>query len=151
LRQRQIPALIRLMPCAPAAFALMESNAMNSRETRAGERGAVSIKAIVMAFFLLCAAFLVMKLAPLYIEQRKVIYDVEEVARIAAVRNYKEEKVAPELGKLCVTYELPEGSISFLRREGQNVMIAVNYTRSVDLLVTTYNWKVEHTIIGKEL
>ena len=124
---------------------------MNSRETRASERGAVTIKAIFMVFFLLCAAFLVMKLAPLYIEQRKVIYDVEEIARIAAVRNYKEEKIAPELGKLCGTYELPEGSISFLRRDGQNVVIAVNYTRSVDLLVTTYSWKVDHTIIGKEL
>jgi hypothetical protein len=124
---------------------------MNSRETRAGERGAVSIKTIVMVFFFLCAAFLVMKLAPLYIEQRKVIYDVEEVARIAAVRNYKEEKIAPELGKICGTYELPEGSISFVRRDGSNVLIAVNYTRSVDLLVTTYSWKVEHTITGKEL
>jgi hypothetical protein len=129
----------------------MESNAMNSRETRTGERGAVSIKTIVMVFILLSAVFLVMKLAPLYIEQRKVIYDVEEVARIAAVRGYKEERIAPELGKLCGTYELPEGSISFLRRDGPNVVIAVNYTRSVDLLVTTYSWKVDHTIIGKEL
>jgi len=124
---------------------------MNSRDRRAGERGAVSIKTIVMVFLLACAVFLVMRLAPVYIEQRKVIYDVEEVARIAAVRGYKEEKITPELGKISGTYELPEGSISFLRRDGSNVLIAVNYTRSVDLFVTTYSWKVEHTIIGKEL
>jgi hypothetical protein len=124
---------------------------MNSRDRRSGERGAVSIKTIVMVFFLLCAVFLVMKLAPIYIEQRKVIYDVEEVARIAAVRGYKEEKITPELGRIRGTYDLPEGSINFLRRDNQSVQIAVTYTRSVDLLVTTYDWKVEHTIVGKEL
>lgn len=136
---------------ALAAFAHRESNAMNSRDTRAGERGAVTIKTIIMIFFLLSAAFLIMKLAPVYIEQRKVIYDVEEVARISAVRGYKEEKITPELGKICGTYDLPEGSISFVQRDGQTVKIAVNYTRAVDLLVTTYSWKVEHTIVGKEL
>ncbi len=124
---------------------------MKSSDRRAGERGAVSIKTIVVIFFLVSAAFVVMKLAPVYIEQRKVIYDVEEVARIAAVRGYKEERITPELGKICGAYDLPEGSVNFLRRDGTNVVIAVNYTRSVDLLVTTYDWKVEHTIIGKEL
>jgi hypothetical protein len=124
---------------------------MKSSDRGAGERGAVSIKTIVFVFFLVSAAFIVMKLAPVYIEQRKVIYDVEEVARIAAVRGYKEERITPELGKICGTYDLPEGSLNFLRRDGANVVIAVTYTRSVDLLVTTYDWKVEHTIIGKEL
>jgi hypothetical protein len=124
---------------------------MKSRETRAGERGAVSIKAIVMVFFLVCAAFLVMKLAPLYIEQRKVIYDVEELARIATVRGYKDERIAPEITKIRGAYDLPEGSINLLQRVGPGVQIAITYKRSVDLLVTSYDWKVEHTIIGKEL
>jgi Flp pilus assembly protein TadG len=124
---------------------------MNSSDRRSGERGAVSIKTILVVFCLACAVFLVMKFAPIYIEQRKVIYDVEEVARIAAVRGYKEEKITPELGRISGTYDLPEGSINFLRRDNQSVQIAVTYTRSVDLLVTTYDWKVEHTIVGKEL
>ena len=124
---------------------------MNSKESRAGERGAVSIKSIVIVFFLLCTAFLMLKMVPVYVEQRKVIYDVEELARIAAVRNLREDKITAELGKICGTYELPSGSISFLRREGQSVVIAINYTRAVDLFVTTYNWKVEQPVVGKEL
>ena len=80
---------------------------MNSRESRAGERGAVQIKTIVIVFFLLCTAFLMLKLVPVYVEQRKVIFDVEELARIAAVRNLKEDKITSELGKICSTYELP--------------------------------------------
>jgi len=124
---------------------------MNSRERGAGERGAVNIKTVVIIFFLLCTTFLMMKLVPVYVEQRKIIYDVEELARIAAVRNFKDDKITAELSKICGTYELPEGSVSFLRRDGQSVMIAINYTRAVDLLVTTYSWKVDHPVVGKEL
>ena len=124
---------------------------MYSRDKRAGERGAVSIKTVLMIFLFLGAVFLGMKLVPVYIEQRKVMFDVEELARIAAVRGYKEEKITPEIGKICGNYDLPEGSISFLKRDAQSVQIGVNYTRSVDLLVTVYSWKVDHTVIGKEL
>jgi hypothetical protein len=124
---------------------------MNSRESRARERGAVSIKTIVILFVLFCAAFLVLKLVPVYVEQRKVIFDVEELARIATVRSFKDERIVPEITKIRSTYELPEGSINLLERVGPGVQIGVNYTRSVDLLVTTYSWKVEHTVVGKEL
>ena len=124
---------------------------MYSRDKRAGERGAVTIKTLVMVFLFICGVFLGIKLVPVYVEQRKVMYDVEELARIAAVRGYKEEKITPEIGKICGTYDLPAGSNNFLQRDAQSVKIAVNYTRSVDLLVTTYSWKVDHTVIGKEL
>jgi len=124
---------------------------MNSRESRARQRGAVSIKTIVILFVLFCAAFLMLKLVPVYVEQRKVIFDVEELARIATVRSFKDERIVPEITKIRSTYELPEGSINLLQRVGPGVQIGVNYTRSVDLLVTTYSWKVEHTVVGKEL
>ncbi|MFL6275270.1 MAG: hypothetical protein ACJ74G_08655 [Blastocatellia bacterium] len=124
---------------------------MNSRESRARQRGAVSIKTIVILFVLFCAAFLMLKLVPVYVEQRKVIFEVEELARIATVRSFKDERIVPEITKIRGTYELPEGSINLLQRVGPGVQIGVNYTRSVDLLVTTYSWKVEHTIVGKEL
>ena len=124
---------------------------MNSRESRARERGAVSIKTFVILFVLFCAAFLMLKLVPVYVEQRKVIFDVEELARIATVRSFKDERIVPEITKIRSTYELPDGSINLLQRVGPGVQIGVNYTRSVDLLVTTYSWKVEHTVVGKEL
>ena len=124
---------------------------MKRSERRAGERGAVSIKAIIVVFLLASAIFLVMKLAPVYVEQRKVIFDVEELARIATVRGYKDERIEPEIAKIRTTYDLPEGSINLLERVGPGVQIVVTYTRSVDLLVTTYDWKVEHRIVGREI
>ena len=124
---------------------------MNSRESRAGERGAVQIKTIVIVFFLLSTAFLMLKLVPVYVEQRKVIFDVEELARIATVRSYTDARITPEINRIRTTYELPEGSINLMQKVGPGVQIGINYTRSVDLLITTYSWKVEHTIVGKEL
>jgi len=121
-----------------------------SADSRAGERGAVTIKTLLLIFVVACVVFAAIKFVPVYVEQRGVIYDVEELARIAAVRGWKEDKITPELNKIRGKYELPEGSINLVGRD-QSVRIAVGYTRAIDLLVTTYDWKVEHTIIGKEI
>jgi len=118
--------------------------------SRAGERGAIHIKTAIMIAVAASVLFLILKLGPVYIEQRKVMYDVEELARIAAVRGWKEDKIAPEINKIRGAYELPEGSINLVSRD-QAVHIAVGYIRKIDLLVTTYEWKVEHMVVGKEL
>jgi hypothetical protein len=117
---------------------------------RAGERGAISIKALLMLSTLAIATFLVIKFAPVYIEQRKLMYEVEELARIIAVRNWKEEKIDPEVKKIRGNYDLPDGSINVVKRE-RDVQITVGYNRPVDLLVTTYDWRVDRIIVGKEL
>jgi hypothetical protein len=124
-------------------------DAMNNN-TSAGERGAISIKAVLTIFVLAACSFLVIKIAPVYIEQRKIMHDVEELARIAAVRNWKEDKLGPEVKKLNGAYDLPDGSLSAVKRD-RDVQIVVGYSRAVDLLVTTYDWKVDRTIVGKEL
>lgn len=117
---------------------------------RAGERGAISIKALLMLFVLGAAVFLVIKFAPVYIEQRKLMHDVEELARIAAVRNWKEEKIDPEVKKIRGDYDLPDGSLNVVKRD-RDVQIIIGYSRAIDLLVTTYDWRVDRTIVGKEL
>jgi hypothetical protein len=117
---------------------------------RAGERGAISIKALLTLFTLAIATFLVIKFAPVYIEQRKLMYEVEELARIIAVRNWKEEKIDPEVKKIRGNYDLPDGSINVVKRD-RDVQITIGYIKTVDLLVTIYDWKVDRIIIGKEL
>lgn len=119
-------------------------------DSRAGERGAVTIKTLLMVFIVGCVVFAAVKVVPVYIEQRGVYYDVEELARLAAVRGWKEDKINPELNKIRGKYELPEGSINLVSRD-QSVKISIGYNRAIDLLVTSYDWKVEHTIIGKEI
>ncbi|HVG19097.1 MAG TPA: hypothetical protein VNI02_08580 [Blastocatellia bacterium] len=121
-----------------------------NKDARAGERGAISIKSLFMLTALAASVFLVIKFAPVYIEQRKLMHDVEELARIAAVRNWKEDKIAPEVNKIRGDYDLPDGSLNVVKHE-RDVRITVGYSRAIDLLVTTYDWRVDRTIIGKEL
>jgi hypothetical protein len=121
-----------------------------SQDVRAGERGAISIKSLFMLSVLAASVFVVIKFAPVYIEQRKLMHDVEELARIAAVRNWKEDKIDPEVKKLRGSYDLPDGSLNVVKRD-RDVQITVGYSRAIDLLVTTYDWRVDRTIVGKEL
>lgn len=123
---------------------------MRNTGSRTGERGAISIKALLMLFIAAAAVLAAVKLVPVYIEQRGVIYDVEELARIASVRGWKDEKITPELNKIRGKYELPEGSINLVSHD-QSLKINVGYSRTVDLFVTTYAWKVEHIVIGKDI
>jgi len=121
-----------------------------NENARAGERGAISIKTLLILFAVAVAAFVVIKVVPVYVEQRKLMWDVEELARIAAVRNWKEDKIDPEVKKIRGTYDLPDGSINVVKHD-RDVQIKVGYSRAIDLVVTTYDWKVDRTIVGKEL
>ncbi len=117
---------------------------------RGGERGAVSIKTILSLLLVAAVLFTLVKLVPVYVEQGKVIYGIDELARVAALRGWKEEKITNDINKIRGEYNLPDGSINFLGSD-KTLQIKVGYTRTIDLLVTTINWQVEHTSIGKEL
>jgi hypothetical protein len=121
-----------------------------NEDSRAGERGAVNIKVALMLFAAAVLVFVVIKIVPVYIEQREIIYEVDELARISAVRGWKEDKINVDIQKIRTSYGLPEDSIK-VDLNNRSVKISVDYTRSVDLLVTTYDWKVEHSSTGKEL
>ena len=120
------------------------------RGTRAGERGAVSIKMIFVVLLLAATALVVIKVVPVYIEQRAVLFDVDEIARIAYVRNFNEDKIKLELEKIRAKNDLPENSLTLLGREG-NVKVQVSYSRTVNLVVTQYVWRVDSAIVGKSL
>ena len=120
-------------------------------DARPRERGAISIKTLLMLVLAAVAAFVVIKLAPPYIEQQKVVHDVNELARIAAVRGWKEDKINNDIKRLSVEYNLPDNGINFVTRNDQGVQIAISYQRKIDLLVTTYQWKVDQTVLGKDL
>lgn len=120
-------------------------------DSRPRERGAISIKTLLLLVLIAVVAFMVVKLAPAYIEQQKVVHDVNELARIAAVRGWKEDKINNDIKRLSVEYNLPDTGINFVTRNDQGVQIAISYQRKIDLLVTTYQWKVNQTVLGKDL
>jgi hypothetical protein len=126
------------------------SNATGA-DARPRERGAISIKVLLTLMLVGVAAFMLIKIAPVYIEQQRVVHDVNELARVAAVRGWKEDRINQDIKRLSVEYSLPDNGINFVSRGDKGVQIAVSYQRNIDLLVTTYSWKVDHTAVGKDL
>jgi uncharacterized membrane protein len=121
------------------------------RQTRsgAGEHGAVTIKAVLVVALLGAAVFLVVKIAPVYVDEREAIFKVDELANKAAVRNMKEPEIQKWVADLEKELNLPEGSVTISSAQENRAKIVLAYTVPIDLLVTTYNWRVEHTAMGK--
>ena len=117
---------------------------------RGGERGAISIKALLGLVIAAVAVFTLIKFVPVYVEQQQVKHEVDEVARTAAVRGWKDDKIALEFKRLGNDYNLPDGSINFVSKD-RHVQVVVGYKRDIDLLVTSYIWQVDYTANGKEL
>lgn len=121
------------------------------RDSRPAERGAVSIKTLLALVIVAVVAFGVIKIAPVYIEQQRVVHEVNELARVAAVRGWKDDRINQDIKRISIEYTLPDNGINFVGKSEKGVQITVAYQRNIDLLVTTYEWKVDHTVIGKDL
>lgn len=121
----------------------------NLSKARVNERGAVSIKTILVMTLSALTIFSVFKVTPVYMEQRQVVYEVDELANKAAVRNLKAEEIKKAAESLRSKYELPEGSINVMNVSENKAQINVSYNRVIDLLVTKYNWKVDYLANGK--
>lgn len=115
------------------------------------ERGAISIKNLLALLLVVAAALVLIKVTPVYVDERQVIYKVEDLANKSAVRNSKEDDIKKAIEMIRKEYDLPENSINLVSREAGKVKISVNYQRNIDLLVTTYQWKVDHNAAGKDL
>ena len=120
-------------------------------DARSGERGAISIKVLLILTLIGIAAFVVIKIAPVYIDERQVTYKVDDLANKSAVRNSKEDQIYKAIEVIRKEYDLPEDSITLVSREQGRVQISINYQKDIDLLVTTYQWRVAHTVSGKDL
>lgn len=119
--------------------------------SRPQERGAISIKALFGMVVVAIAAFVVIKVAPVYIAEREVTYKVDDLANKSAVRNTKEDDIKKQIEFIRKEYDLPDNSITLVSRETGKVSISVTYQKDVDLLVTTYKWKVNYTSAGKDI
>ncbi|MEW6207544.1 MAG: hypothetical protein AB1631_04200 [Acidobacteriota bacterium] len=121
----------------------------SSIDTRARERGAVKIQTVLTFLIVGMLAFAIIKIAPIYVEQRSIQTKVDELARVSALRNYKPEKVNTEIEKLINDNDLPAGSVTVAVMAENKVHLKLKYTRTIDFLVTQYDWAVDYTAEGR--
>jgi len=119
--------------------------------SREGERGAVTIKAVLIVVCLVIAAVVLIKVVPVYIEQQQIYHDTDELARKAALGTaaYSKDKIEREIVSITQNYGLPEGSIQLATLEGNHSEISVKYTREIDFFIASYSWGVEYRAVGK--
>jgi len=124
----------------------MVSNGVNPA-SHPGERGAVSIKTILIVLFLAIAVLLLVKMVPVYVEQQQIEHNADELARKASLglAAYSKDKINNEIQALINEYQLPEGSIQLASADNNRAEIVVKYTRNVDLLLMSYAWDVNYT------
>jgi hypothetical protein len=118
---------------------------------RPRERGAVSIKVVLVFVLLGVAAFIIIKIAPVYVNERQITFEVDDLANKSAVRNSKDDVIMKAIAAIQKEYDLPENSINLVAREPGRVKISISYQKDIDLLVTTFQWKVTYTAAGKDL
>ena len=123
---------------------------LTGTQMRPGERGAITIKVALILVVLFIAGFTVVKVAPAYIQQTEIVHKVNELARIAAVRSWKEDKINQEIKRIRTEYELPDNAITLVGRDN-GVHITIGYQRDIDLFVTNYTWRVDQTAVGKDM
>jgi hypothetical protein len=127
-----------------------------TRYRSANERGAVSFGTLFALLAVASVIFVVLKIFPVYTEERRVIYDVDELANKSTVRESKIDEIQKRIERIQSDNDLPKGSISLLSQDknvhrDKGVQIDVTYSRTIDLLVTSYIWKVNYKALGKPL
>ena len=120
-----------------------------SVEKRATERGAVRIQTLLTFVAIGIVVLVLVKIAPVYTEQRQILFDVDELAHKSAVRNLKADEIKKAIGELSTKYALPNGSINLVAHDQNKAHISVSYKKTINFIVTDYDWKVDHTALGK--
>lgn len=119
--------------------------------SRAGERGAVSIKALLSIGLALAALFVIVKIVPVYWDEQQVKHQVDELARVTANQNLKPEKIAKRIQEIRSEFNLPEDSITMTAASNQSAQFALKYSVNIDFIVSTYVWKVDYVTVGRGL
>jgi hypothetical protein len=122
----------------------------SEKNSRRGEQGAVSIKALLGLLVAAVAIFTLVKFVPVYVEQQELKHEVDELARTAAVRGWKDDRIALDVKRLRTNYSLPDDSINFVSQD-HRVQVVVGYKRDIDLLVTSYSWRFDYTTTPEKL
>lgn len=124
-----------------------------AKKRAGGQSGAVEIKTVLAMTFIIVAIVVLIKIVPVFIEQKRITYATDELARKAALGMsvYSPAKINKDLEQIQQDFELPEGSLALANRTDNSAQITVKYTRNIDFFVTNYSWTVDYVSNGKGL
>ena len=119
----------------------------DSKRRRAYERGEGNLKFIVYLLFLALLAWLAIKNVPTYFQVQNLKHDMAELARGAGAQNVPLEKVQKQAVSVAQQYDVPSTDVS-VTKDGPNLKIMVKTVRTLDFVVTKYEWKIAEQFSG---
>jgi cell division protein FtsL len=102
---------------------------------RRAERGAVTLKTVVLVALAALAIYLAFKLVPPYVSEYQLQDKMQELARFGIVNHYSDEQIRDNVFKVAQDLDLPAKREDIKVTVTQSIVrISLEYTVPVDLL-----------------
>ena len=102
---------------------------------RRTERGAVTLKNVVLVALAVLAIYLAFKLVPPYVSEYQLQDKMQELARFGIVNHYSDEQIRDNVFKVAQDLDLPAKREDIKVTVTQSIVrISLEYTVPVDLL-----------------
>jgi hypothetical protein len=102
---------------------------------RRAERGAVTLKTVVLVALAALAIYLAFKLVPPYVSEYQLQDKMQELARFGIVNRYSDEQIRDNVFKVAQDLDLPAKREDIKVTVTQSIVrISLEYTVPVDLL-----------------
>lgn len=102
---------------------------------RPAERGAVTLKTVVLLTVAVLAIYLAIKLVPPYVSEYQLQDKMQELARFGIVNRYTDEQIRDNVFKVAQDLDLPAKREDIKVSVTQSIVkISMEYTVPVDLL-----------------
>lgn len=99
------------------------------------ERGAVTLKTVVLVALAVLAIYLAFKLVPPYVSEYQLQDKMQELARFGIVNHYSDEQIRENVFKVAQDLDLPAKREDIKVTVTQSIVrISLEYTVPVDLL-----------------
>lgn len=85
--------------------------------------------------------FALFKFVPVWYTTTDFNAKVSELASVAALRGYKDQKIKDEFVKIRNGARMPEETEFTIERKGDDLILKVKYTLHIDFIVYGYDWE----------
>jgi hypothetical protein len=111
---------------------------------RASERGEGYIRLVLFLAVLAIAAYIAFQNVPTYFAMQNLKHELAELVRGNGTINMPIERVQPQVNKLAQNYGIAPSDIK-LEKQGKVLRATLTTDKEIDLIVTTYDWKISET------
>ena len=85
--------------------------------------------------------FALFKIVPVWYATTEFNNKVSELASVAALRGYKDQKIKDEFVKIRNEARMPEETEFIIEHKGNDLIVRVKYTLHIDFIVYAYDWE----------